>query len=204
MHAVIVSNGFPPTQELLKNEAKSADILIGADGGGNKILDHGLIPDVVIGDMDSFQEPETCDFEVIREPDQETNDLEKALNLALQKGAQTCNVLGSFGMRMDHSLKNLSVLKQFSSLFEQLIFRDERFDAFVIKEEYSGKIPVGNVVSLFPLSGVVKGITTKGLKYALNDESLINGQRDGTSNETMEPEFSVKVAEGDLVLFIER
>lgn len=204
MHAVIVSNGFPPTKELLKDEAESADILIGADGGGNRILDHGLTPDVVIGDMDSFQKPEKCDFEVIHEPDQETNDLEKALKLALQKGAQTCHVLGSFGLRMDHSLKNLSVLKQFSSSFKKLIFRDERFDAFMISNRYSGKIPVGNVVSLFPLSGEVKGITTEGLKYPLEDESLINGKRDGTSNETVEPEFFVKVTEGDLVLFIER
>jgi thiamine pyrophosphokinase len=204
MHAVIVSNGFPPSKELLKKEAKSANILIGADGGGNKILERGLTPDVVIGDMDSFQRPEECNFEIIHEPDQETNDLEKALKLALKNGATSCHVLGSFGMRMDHSLKNLSVMKQFSSSFEELIFRDERFDAFLITKQYSGEIPVGNVVSLFPLSGEVKGITTTGLKYALAGESLINGQRDGTSNETMEPEFSVEVAEGDLVLFIER
>ncbi len=204
MHAVIVSNGFPPSQELLKKEADSADILIGADAGGNKILDRGLTPDVVIGDMDSFQRPDDCNFEVIHEPDQETNDLEKALKLALKKGADTCYVLGAFGMRMDHSLKNLSVMKQFSSSFKKLIFRDERFDAVMITNQFKGRIPEGNVVSLFPLSGEVKGITTKGLKYALNGESLINGQRDGTSNETTEPEFLVEVREGDLVLFMER
>lgn len=204
MHAVIVSNGFPPTKELLTDELKSADILIGADGGGNKILSHGIKPNFVVGDMDSFEPPEEVDFEVIHEPDQETNDLEKALKLALEKGAKTCHVLGSFGQRMDHSLKNLSVMKQFNDSFEKLIFRDEQFDAFVITDKYSGTIPVGSTVSLFPLTGIVKGIKTKGLKFGLNGESLENGRRDGTSNETNQPEFSVEIEEGDLVLFIER
>jgi thiamine pyrophosphokinase len=57
---------------------------------------------------------------------------------------------------------------------------------------------------LFPLSGEVRGVTTKGLKYPLNDESLKNGERDGTSNETVEDEFSITAGEGDLIVFVEK
>jgi len=204
MHAVIVSNGFPPTKALLEKEVLIADLLIGADGGGNRMLDHSIIPHVVIGDMDSFKKPEQVDFEMIHQPDQETNDLEKALSLALQRGAITCYVLGAFGKRMDHSLKNLSVMKKFNGLFEVLIYRDETFDAFIIEDHFSGELPVGNIVSLYPLSGEAKGIKTQGLKYPLKSESLKNGARDGTSNETIQTEFSIAVEEGDLVLFLER
>lgn len=204
MHAVIVSNGFPPTKELLEAEIKNADLIIGADGGGNKILSLGVTPHFVIGDMDSFIKPEFFEFEVIHELDQETNDLEKALSLALKKDADTCTVLGAFGQRIDHSLKNLSVLKQFDSSFQNLTYKDEVFDAFLVTREFKWKRPVGSIVSLFPLSGEVSGITTKGLKYKLANESLKNGERDGTSNETVQPEFSIKVEEGDLVVFIER
>jgi len=204
MHAVIVSNGFPPSQPLLRQEADRADLLIGADGGGNRILEHDMIPDVVIGDMDSFKKPGQADFEIIHQPEQETNDLEKALSLALQKGASTCHVLGGFGKRMDHSLKNLSVMKKFDGLFDTLIYRDETFDAFIVDGHFSGKLPVGSIVSLYPLSGEVKGIKTEGLKYPLNSESLKNGARDGTSNETSRSEFSIEVEEGDLVAFIQR
>lgn len=204
MHAVIVSNGFPPTKELLQVESANADILIGADGGGNRILEKGFVPDFVIGDMDSFQKTERDDFEVIYDSDQETNDLEKALNLAVKKGANTCHVLGAFGQRMDHSLKNLSVMKQFHPKFEKLIYRDEQFDAFVVGDQYSAKTEIGTTISLFPLSGAVHGISTQGLKYPLSSETLENGLRDGTSNETNEPEFSVKVEDGDLIVFVER
>ncbi|MCP9291129.1 thiamine diphosphokinase [Gracilimonas sediminicola] len=203
MHAVIVSNGFPPSKQLLEEELKSADLIIGADGGGNTLLFHGLTPHVVIGDMDSFEKPGSVEFEIIHDADQETNDLEKALSLALYRGVETCTVLGAFGRRMDHSLKNLSVLKRFDPAFGRLIFKDERLIAQMVNSSFSAELPVGSIISLFPLSGKVTGITTKGLKYPLNDEILENGEQDGTSNENVEPEFSIEIESGDLVVFIE-
>jgi thiamine pyrophosphokinase len=141
---------------------------------------------------------------VIHKPDQETNDLEKALNYALEQGVKICTVLGAFGFRMDHSVKNLSVLNKFHDSFQQLIFRDEVFDAILVKNEFSTRLPVGNIVSLFPVSGEVTGIQTEGLKFPLDKESLKNGVRDGTSNETISDEFSVRIATGELVVFYER
>ncbi|HET8865341.1 MAG TPA: thiamine diphosphokinase [Gracilimonas sp.] len=204
MHAVIVSNGFPPTKELLEAEIEFADLVIGADGGGNKILSYGITPDAVIGDLDSFKKPDTINFEIIHDKSQETNDLEKALSLVLKKKAKTCTVLGAFGKRMDHALKNLSVLKRFKPDFDQLTYKDELFEAFIISDRYRTEAPVGSMVSLFPLSGEVIGITTSGLKYPLENEILKNGLRDGTSNETTEPEFSIQIESGDLVVFVER
>ncbi|MDZ7808475.1 MAG: thiamine diphosphokinase [Gracilimonas sp.] len=204
MHAVVVSNGFPPPKNLLEEEIKSAELLLGADGGCTTILNHGFTPDAVIGDLDSFDPPESPSFKVIHKPDQETNDLEKALTYALEQGVKTCSVLGAFGHRMDHSLKNMSVLNKFHHSFDELIFRDEVFDAVIIEDTFSARLPVGSIVSLFPVSGEVMGIQTEGLMYALNNESLKNGVRDGTSNETISDEFSVKVDIGTLVIFYER
>lgn len=204
MHAVIVSNGFPPGKEILEDELKSADLIIGADGGGNTLIEQGIRPDIVIGDMDSFRKPENVNFEIIYDPDQETNDLEKALTEALKRGVKSCVVMGTFGLRMDHSLKNLSVLKQFNDAFNELLYKDESLTASIINSRFTAERPVGSIISLFPLSGLVKGVTTKGLKYELNGEDLENGVRDGTSNENTERTFSIQVEEGDLVVFVER
>lgn len=204
MHAVVVSNGFPPPKDLLKDEIENTDLLIGADGGSRTILKHGYTPDVVIGDLDSFEAPESPTFKVIHKPDQETNDLEKALTYALEQEVKICTVLGAFGFRMDHSVKNLSVLNKFHDAFQKLIFRDEVFDAILVKNEFSIRLPVGNIVSLFPVSGEVTGIQTEGLKFSLDRESLKNGVRDGTSNETISDEFSIRIATGELVVFYER
>ncbi|MEX0719091.1 MAG: thiamine diphosphokinase [Balneolaceae bacterium] len=203
MHTLIICNGFPPSRLLLKQEVQQADLIIGADGGGNILLDHKVKPDVVIGDLDSFQKPDKVNFEVIRDTDQESNDLEKALTYALNKDTTSCTVLGAFGKRMDHSLKNLSVMKQFNSRLNPLVYKDEYQKAFLVQDYFESQLPAGTIISLFPLSGVVEGITTTGLKFPLNNESLINGRRDGTSNENIQPAFSIEVTSGDLVVFIE-
>jgi thiamine pyrophosphokinase len=96
------------------------------------------------------------------------------------------------------------VLNQFHSRFKRLVFRDEIFDAILVQDQFKTRLPIGNIVSLFPISGEVNGITTEGLKFALNNESLKNGVRDGTSNETISDEISIEVKHGDLVLFFER
>ena len=112
-------------------------------------------------------------------------------------------VLGAFGKRMDHSLKNLSVLSQFHPKFENLMFVDESLTAQMVTSTFKAERPIGSIVSLFPLSGKVSGVTTKGLKFQLNGEALENGKRDGTSNENNEREFSIEIEEGELAVFLE-
>jgi thiamine pyrophosphokinase len=204
MHAVIVSNGFPPSKALLEAELRSADLIIGADAGGNTLLRYGITPTAVVGDMDSFEKPESVNFDIVHDPGQETNDLEKALSFALSQDAETCAVLGGFGRRMDHSLKNLSVLQRFNAAFKELVFKDESLNTVLVQTHFEAELPVGSIVSLFPLSGKVTGITTQGLKYALHGETLENGKRDGSSNENTQPKFSIDLEHGDLVVFTER
>lgn len=202
MKALIVCNGFPPEPSLLAEELQKADLVIGADGGANTLLSMDLKPDLVVGDLDSFIQPAEPAFEVLHDPDQETNDLEKALQAALDRNHDQCVVLGAFGLRMDHSLKNLSVLQQFNPHFSELLFKDNHQLCFMAGASFTMKAEKGTTVSLFPVSGKAEGVTTRGLKYALNNETLENGERDGTSNETTDPEFSVEVKKGELAVFI--
>jgi thiamine pyrophosphokinase len=51
---------------------------------------------------------------VIKDPDQQTNDLEKALLYAIKMECSSAVVFGATGQRADQTVKNLSVLKQFN------------------------------------------------------------------------------------------
>lgn len=204
MNGLILCNGAPPRRSLLKKSRRACDLFIAADGGANIALEYNMAPDLVIGDLDSYEPRQDADFEVIHDTGQESNDLEKALLLALEKGIKRAVVLGATGKRLDHSLKNLSVLKQFNTRFEELLFRDNFGDTLLLPPRYQARLEVGTPVSLFPLSGIVRGILTHGLKYPLRNEALINGQRDGSSNEAVEPEIHITHTEGDLILFIAR
>lgn len=199
---LILCNGKAPSQQLLREYRANAEYFIAADGGGNIARQYNLVPDVVIGDLDSFEERSGDAFEVIQDPDQYANDLEKALQLARQEQATHVHVLGATGLRLDHTLKNLSVLKQFHDYFEVLRMRDDFGEIRLLDPAFEEAFEPGTQLSLFPLSGRVSGITTAGLKYPLNDEALENGVRDGSSNEVVESPVRITHQSGDLLLYI--
>jgi thiamine pyrophosphokinase len=219
-------NGGIPPEKIVTESLAGSGLVIGADGGGNILLDLNVVPHVVIGDLDSFRTgrgdeigktrhdtghrdeanlagtPAGKDltFELIHDPDQETNDLEKALKLALDRGATEVVILGATGLRLDHTLKNLSVLLQFSGRFRDILLRDEACDMRILPRKFTMATRPGQIISLFPLSGKVDGITTEGLRYALNDEPLENGVRDGSSNEATGQQIRISHRSGDLLL----
>jgi len=200
--AVILCDGEPPSRNLLSNEIQNGQLFIVADGGAYTVLKYNLKPDIVIGDMDSFTPEENYDFNILEDPDQDSNDLEKALNYALKEECTDVVVLGAAGQRIDHTLKNLSVLKQFTPKFTTIHFRDNYGKTFILPKNYTLNQPIGTVVSLFPLSGKVEGIKTSGLKYPLNNESLENGIRDGSSNEIEHTPAKISYDSGDLLIFL--
>lgn len=204
MKTLILCNGLPPSAQLFDECRKWADFFIAADGGGNIAHSFNSLPDIVIGDLDSFNYPDADSYKIVFDPDQETNDLEKALNRAIKEGSKEVVVLGATGKRLDQTLKNLSVLKQFNSKFNTLVYRDNFGDTFLLPNSFSKEFEPGTQVSLFPLSGKVTGIHTEGLKYSLTDEKLMNGVRDGSSNEVVSSPVEIKHEGGDLLMFVAR
>jgi thiamine pyrophosphokinase len=202
MNTLILCNGRPPSESLFEETLEWADLFIAADGGGNTARSLGTLPDYVIGDLDSFEPKDDEEINIIHDPDQQSNDLEKALKLARKKNSGQIKVLSATGNRLDHTLKNLSVLKQFNDQFEQLTFIDADGMFRLLPRHFTKEIPIDTTVSLFPLSGKVTGITTKGLQYPLDDETLENGVRDGSSNMVVSTPVSIFYEEGDLLLFI--
>lgn len=202
MNAVILCDGRPPSKTLIKEFLKENTLFIAADGGAITAKRLDLTPDVIIGDMDSYSPKKNEKSIVISDPDQETNDLEKALQYAKQKSIKQVTVFGATGQRLDHTLKNLSVMKQYHSSFDSLIYKDEYSDIFLINSPFQRKLPIGTSVSLFPLSGKVLGVTTRGLKYSLSNGVLENGVQDGSSNETINHDVEIEFKKGDLLLFI--
>lgn len=200
--SVILCSGQPPERSQIMQSLQDADLFIAADGGGNTAREMNLLPDLVIGDLDSYIPQESDSWDVIKRPDQNSNDLEKALQYALRKQVSHVIVYGATGMRLDHTVKNLSVLKQFNSQFESLLFRDRYCDVKLIDSPHSEILPLHTKVSLFPLSGIVRGITSSGLKYELSNDTLENGVFDGSSNLTVSTEIEISHESGDLLFFI--
>ncbi|MGM0587967.1 MAG: thiamine diphosphokinase [Bacteroidota bacterium] len=198
---VILCDGEAPREALFRHYIEHADRLIVTDGAITVTDEMGIQPDHLIGDFDSYHPTGKEPFAVHHDADQDTNDLEKALKLALDQGTRKIVVLGATGKRLDHTLKNLSVLKQFHPRFDELFYHDNYGITRLIKSGFTAAYPLGTQISLFPLSGTVTQVKTEGLKYALWNEDLINGEQDGSSNEVTRSPIKIWYEQGDLLLF---
>jgi len=58
-HVLIVARGYKHKQDLMMIREYIKDfkpVLIGVDGGGDALLEYGMVPDIIIGDMDSVSD----------------------------------------------------------------------------------------------------------------------------------------------------
>jgi thiamine pyrophosphokinase len=186
----------------------SADLLVGADGGARHFIHHRLLPQVVLGDLDSL-EPRLIDqlqaqqVEIQRFPvAKNETDLELALLLALERGATRIRVLGALGGRPDMHLANHLLLAHPLLMPVDVALLDAGWQVRVISAQITLHGTPGQRVSLLPL-GDVGGITTSGLRYPLHDEPLLLGPARGVSNEFISATARVTLRSGLLVVMNE-
>lgn len=208
MQAIIFANGdFVPPPDLDKLLA-AAELVIAADGGSQHCRALGLRPDFVIGDLDSMDAVLRTDWEsnsvhfISFPAEKDQTDLELALLHAKAAGAKKVMVLGALGRRWDHSIANLLLLgnPQFHDL--KIIFLHDEQQLFAINGKLPLKANIGERVSLMALSGDAMGISTHGLKYPMNGETLPFGSSRGVSNVVLAEGSDVVVKTGTLLCVI--
>lgn len=200
MKALIVANGEAPDLALVRDLAAEADLVVAADGGSSTAFASGITPDFIVGDLDSVDDvdPEFPDDRIIRLSDQSATDLEKAVGFCLQRGCDEVDIVGAGGGRADHALSNLSILVLYRDKLKVRLV-DDWFETSLVNgtTEVSGE--PGTVVSLVAL-GVCTGVTTEGLRWKLQNDTL-DFSPHGIHNELIGETGSVTVREGNLFLF---
>lgn len=179
-------------------------VIIACDGASDFLYRHKVTPDYITGDLDGIN-PKTLAYYkkkkvfIKKIADQNSNDLEKALKLALSKKFKNISIIGFSGKRFDHSLNNLSILKRYYRNTDIRVY-DNIFEMFIINRSAEFTCRKGDIVSLTPLPEA-KGIKTVGLKHPLNNESLTFGKREGALNEATGELVKIKMNKGELLVF---
>ena len=201
--AILFANGTVTGPELRGLTPETFSRIIAADGGSTAALQHGFIPDTVVGDFDSI----TADVKIrlknadwAHRPSQELCDLEKALILCLEAGLTDLTVVGFAGKRLDHTWANLSILARYDRRFRFTLLTPHA-RLYLVRDRIQLDTRPGQTVSLVPLLPV-DTVTTNGLRYPLNGEPLAMAFREGTSNEATETEVSITISGGLLAVFV--
>jgi len=206
--ALIVCNGEAPSLQLLDTFWDKVDLRIAADGGANFLYAHKKIPDVIVGDMDSLNKSIKRELEasgyklLVPVSEQQSNDADKAVRHCIQEQITEIHLLGASGKRQDHFLANLDVLYKYSSQIKILLWTEEECME-VIQSFWAGELKVGCRLSLIPVFGAAHGISTQGLDFSLNDESLIPGKAPSGVSNRVNNAVQIKVRQGALLLIIE-
>lgn len=179
---IIVDGSFPRT-EYPRYLLRAADFIICCDGALTKFLKNSRqifgqerLPDLVIGDMDTLpasMQKKYSDI-IIKETEQEHNDQTKAVRWVLNniKEVEAIHILGATGGRADHTIGNLSLLMEYTRMFDLGdTFIDSISDdgvAFAINDTSEFDCGEGREISIFSPDNSLK-IKSEGLMYQTDD-----------------------------------
>lgn len=207
MHVVVFAGGVVRAGKRVEEAIASADLIVAADGGAENAVAYGRHPEIIVGDFDSldiavWRELEASGCQLVRHAaEKDETDTELAVQIALERGADRITLLGALGgERFDHALGNIFLLADFPVVAIQII--DGPQNCWLLRGPGQSRIEgaVGDLLSLIPLTGNVRGIHTQGLYYSLNGESLRFGRPRGISNVLTQPQAEVSCEEGLLLI----
>jgi thiamine pyrophosphokinase len=187
----------------VKNVAPKA--VICADGGARHLDDSGIIPELIVGDMDSldiqrqaFYEEKGC--RIIRHSrSKDETDTELALHEAFRMKPSEVWIWGALGGRIDHTLANISLLIQGKRVGIEVKLIDEWCEVFLVDGRTVLEGEAGQIVSLFPFAGQAAGVTLTGFEFPLTKAVMETGRPYGVSNRLIAEEGIVDVDSGMLL-----
>lgn len=208
LRAFIFVNGTVPDPQRVQSLIDPADYLVAVDGGLAHLARLGLMPSVLIGDLDSasaeqVSEVERAGIQVLKYPvHKDDTDLELALSFTIQQGFERIRIVGALGGRLDMTLANISLL-----MLPGLSTLDVRLDdgieeVLLIHPSQKGVTIEGEIddrLSLLPWGGTAAGIWTDGLSYPLRGETLYPERSRGISNQFIAQSAKITLGSGLLV-----
>lgn len=180
-----------------------------ADGGYRFAKQENIIPNLIIGDFDSFRENISSEIQTIHYPsEKDDTDTMLCVKYAVEKEFDKICIIGGMGGRLDHTLSNLQSMawainfwKEHELKAKKISMCDNQNHIMLIMNEsikLSGR--PGEKISLISYSEKSINVTTKNLKWELTGALLTNAFPLGISNEFLTDECEISVDSGQLLI----
>ena len=209
MRAVVFANGTLNNLEAARALLRPDDTLIAADGGAMHCRKLGIVPALIVGDMDSLPEEEQRYWDqqgvqfIRHDHRKDETDLELAMLYAQGLDRDETLVLGALGGRWDQTVANLLLPSYHLLDAQDVTFWHEGLWIYVIRNRRVIRGQAGQTVSLIPVGGDARGVITDGLEWPLENETLVMGASRGVSNLITGKEATIQVHDGILLCFVD-
>ncbi|MGD0340729.1 MAG: thiamine diphosphokinase [Bacteroidales bacterium] len=198
---VIVADGSFPVHPVPLGILHKAEMIVCCDGSAESLVGYGLIPDAIVGDMDSLSKDLKNRFSdrIYIDCNQETNDLTKAVLWCHESGYDDLVIIGAGGKREDHTIGNISLLAEYARIVKVKMVTDSGvFLPFLTSCKIESS--KGQQVSIFSICPANE-ITSSGLLYPLTSRTLTNWWQ-GTLNEAAGEVFELRFTGGPVLVFL--
>jgi thiamine pyrophosphokinase len=197
---LVIGGAAPGPRELLLC-ARGMDVVVAADSGYDHCRAAGLLPDLVVGDMDSLSDPSLLDglpaASVMRFPrDKDETDTEIGMRLLFEKGCRELTIAGGGGGRIDHLL---GVAALFERENPPLRWLTDHEDIRLVREEATLDGCTGATISVFPLALGAADMHSEGLYWPLDGLAFPRGAA-GISNRAVADRVRITVGRGRLLV----
>jgi thiamine pyrophosphokinase len=205
--ACIIANTPTFNSVCAQARAVGADLIIATDGAASR-LPPEITPHIICGDFDSIDiasaERRFPSSELIRSACQETNDLEKCILVALERGANEIAISCALGGRLDQTVTTLSLIERYHQNVSIILYEEEHSCRVVSSDGTRdssleiGAAP-GDTISLVP-RGDGATVSLSHVRWPLTRETLRPGSR-GVSNEATSSAVTLTVHSGVVFFF---
>lgn len=190
----------------IREQLREDDFFVFCDSGLKHMEGLGVKPDLVVGDFDSHEKPET-DAEMIELPrEKDDTDTFFAAKEMVRRGFEEFLLVGVIGARLDHTLGNLSILFMLDTAGKRAKATDDYAEIEVVsaKADCPGTARIDDFYPYFSVlnvTGEAEGITIRNAKFPLEDGQIDWDYQYAVSNEVLPGETAeVSVMKGRVLL----
>ena len=198
---VIIGGAEIRTYDRVRQYFRPDDFFIYCDCGLRHQKALGAEPDLIVGDFDSHEKPETDRETIVLPVKKDDTDTVFAAKEAMRRGFDEFLLVGVSGGRLDHTLVNVYLLVMLREQGKQALLVDDYSEMQIVsKDEVSieDKYPF---FSLLNITGCARGITIRDAKYPLDGAEITCEYQYGVSNEVLPGKTAkISVRDGKLLL----
>jgi thiamine pyrophosphokinase len=210
LETVVVVTGAAALEPAAVGAVAGAGRIIAADGGLDHARAAGLVPDVLIGDLDSVTAEglrwAEANIAVERHPaDKAATDTELALLHAAAMRPHRIVLVAGRGDRLDHAIAAIGALGAPALADAPAIEGWWGDDQLLIGRPARSVLverPAGTTFSVLALHGPCRGVNVSGSRWPLVDADLGALVGVGVSNEVLAPPARVEVAAGVVTVIV--
>ena len=201
---VIIGGASIGDYETVGTMLRPDDYVIYCDCGLRHMDGLGAEPDLIVGDFDSYSNPEFDTETIVLPCEKDDTDTVFAVKEALRRGFEDFLLIGVVGERLDHTLGNVSILLMLDSEGKVGTIIDDYSEMEIVSDRCEMPCIIDDsyvYFSLINISGTARGVTIRGAKYPLENAEITCEYQYGVSNEVLPGcTAEVIVGEGKLLL----